>query len=150
MWALGLTIVLVCPHDGVLAEEARAARVPPLLVQAVARVESNCDTSAISETDARGLLQVLASWLTPRRGMQPPWLRDNLKARCGADLHDPRINACWGARLLRYEFLRAGGDWSRALRAYSGGAYPRYEQRVRRQLRRVTDLALAGRDQPPG
>jgi hypothetical protein len=64
-------------------------------------------------------------------------VRRNLVARCGTDLHDPATNACFGARILRYEFHRAGGSWPAALRAYSGGAYPSYWAQVRAALRRV-------------
>ena len=133
MHAIVLALALTCPHDPTLDAAARAARVPPAIVRAVARVESSCRPDAVSITGALGLMQVL-----------PSWGRSNLTARCDPLAHilhaapsltTPAINACFGARILRYELARAHGSWRRALRGYSGNAYPAYEAHVRRALR---------------
>lgn len=127
MHALLLALVITtCPHDSTVGAAATSARVPPVLAQAVTAVESNCDPRAVSPTGARGLMQIL-----------PSWIRTNLAARCGTDLFDPAVNACFGTRILRYEYARTG-DWHLALDAYSGRSYPLYEPRVRAAMRRLT------------
>lgn len=135
MHALLLALALACPHDPTLDAAARSARIPPAMAQAVARVESNCDPTAVSATGALGLLQVL-----------PSWGRSNLTWRCdpltrvlggSPALTWPTVNACFGTRILRYEFARSHGSWRRALGAYSGHSYPHYVPQVRAALRRL-------------
>ena len=126
-----LALQITCPHDDVIRREARAAGIPPTIALAVMHVESACRPEAVGSPvitargdtiHARGLMQVM-----------PRWLRTNLRARCGADLHDPTTSACFGARILAYEYARFG-NWPAALRAYSGNT-PGYEAMVRRALR---------------
>lgn len=129
MFALLLALQVLAPaapcvHDSVLAAAASAARVPAILLRAVARVESRCDPLVVSTSGARGLMQVM-----------PSWLRSNLSARCGTDLHDPATSACFGARILAYEHHRFG-SWPRALAAYSGYT-PGYVDAVRAALHAI-------------
>lgn len=102
-----------CEHDSVVAREARAAHVPVMIAMAVVRVESACQTRAVSNTGARGLMQIM-----------PSWMRSNLQARCGSNLWSARVNACYGTRILRHEYVRCRHDWKCALRWYNGGPRP--------------------------
>ena len=86
-------------------------RVDPLLVLAVAAVESRFNPVAESALGAKGLMQVL-----------PKYHQDKL-AKHGGDgaLLDPEVNIDIGTRIL-HEYLRRGGDLRSGLRLYSGSS----------------------------
>ena len=120
-------MLLICSNALVLVSEARAARVPPRLVLAVAYTESRCQSDAVSTLGARGIMQVM-----------PFWTKNRVMARrCrGTNLFDARIGACFGARILRHYFSRSH-SWRVALQRYNGSSGPRYFNEVRRSLQRV-------------
>ena len=86
-------------------------RVDPLLVLAVAAVESRFNPVAESALGAKGLMQVL-----------PKYHQDKLAPHGGdGALLDPEVNIDIGTRILR-EYLRRGGDLRSGLRLYSGSS----------------------------
>ncbi|HEX6084611.1 MAG TPA: lytic transglycosylase domain-containing protein [Thermoanaerobaculia bacterium] len=103
-------IALVTKRDltAVIEEAAHRESVPPYLIAAVARVESNLDPRAISHKGAIGLMQVMPE----------------TAKRFGFDarrLHDPVHNVAAGATYLRWLLDRYDGDLDRVLAAYNAG-----------------------------
>lgn len=95
-------------YDALIEETAYRESVPPYLVAAIMRVESNFDARAVSHKGARGLMQVMPA--TARR--------------FGFDaerLHDPVHNIAAGATYLRWLLERYEGDLDRVLAAYNAG-----------------------------
>jgi soluble lytic murein transglycosylase-like protein len=83
---------------------ARDTNLPPALLYAVAKVESNLRQDVISESGARGLLQLL-----PSTG-----------AMLALDIDEPHANVLAGARYLR-EMMRRFDSSDLALAAYNAG-----------------------------
>ncbi len=94
-----------------ILEEAARAGLDPLFLLAVIEVESRCDTEALSESGARGLMQVLPSTL---RGEAA---RSRLLAD---DPSDPVLNVKAGVRYY-LRLLRLFGSPDLALMAYNAG-----------------------------
>ena len=96
-----------------VAEEAKVARLDPVLVLAVIGVESGWDPDAVSSRDARGLMQL--------RG---PAIEG--EARGGrltsSDPKDPQVNVRAGVRYLGHLFQRFQ-DKELALVAYNAGPH---------------------------
>jgi soluble lytic murein transglycosylase-like protein len=126
-----------------VAEEARGARLDPVLVLAVIEVESGWDPDAVSNRDARGLMQL--------RG--PALEGEALGSRLAStDARDPLVNVRAGVRYLG-RLVHRFQDPELALVAYNAGpnrlaAYLRaeegvperfwdYPHRVRREERRL-------------
>ena len=94
---------------GVLAA-ARAYDIDPLLLHAIAHVESRHDTHARSGAGALGLLQVMPA--TARRfGVEHP----------DSALLDPGVNLSVGAAYLKFLQARFGNDLPLVLAAYNAG-----------------------------
>jgi soluble lytic murein transglycosylase-like protein len=97
-------------------------RVDPALVYALARTESNFDTTMVSPAGARGILQILpetASFITAgNRGDS-----ESRTARLSHDLHDPSVNLDVGQRYVSYLSAHGAidGDLIRLLVAYNAG-----------------------------
>jgi len=115
--------------------------VDPLLVQAVVRVESAFNPSAVSRKGARGLMQLM-----PRTA----------SALGVLDPFDPRENIRGGVRHLRYLLDRYRGNVTMAVAAYNAGEaaidlhhgippYPETEQYVQRVLRQAGMLEALDR-----
>jgi soluble lytic murein transglycosylase-like protein len=95
---------------------ADEVKVSPKLLVAIAYAESEFNPRARSRAGAIGLMQVLPepdSW----REYEP---------RCGEmtvqSLHDPRVNICFGAHILREFLTRHNDDTDHALSAYNNGS----------------------------
>jgi soluble lytic murein transglycosylase-like protein len=89
-----------------IARAAGAAGVDPALVAAVARAESGFRADAGSPAGAQGLMQLMPS----------------TAAGLGVtDVHDPAQSLNGGARYLRQQLDRFGGDVRLALAAYNAG-----------------------------
>jgi soluble lytic murein transglycosylase-like protein len=130
---------------GAIAEEARLVGLDPVLVLAIIEVESSWDPDAVSERDARGLMQLRRPTLEgeARRGRLP-----------SADAHDPQVNVRAGIRYYG-RLLRRFKDEDLALVAYNAGpnrlsgflraeeGVPErlwdYPQRIRREERRLRE-----------
>ncbi|MEM1179295.1 MAG: lytic transglycosylase domain-containing protein [Acidobacteriota bacterium] len=117
---------------------AREFRLSPTLVQAVMQVESGYNTKALSPKGAMGLMQLMPE--TARiLGVRDPW--------------DPAQNVRGGARYLREQLDRFGGDVTLALAAYNAGptavtrfkGIPPYKE-TQRYVQKVLSLY---RDRPP-
>jgi soluble lytic murein transglycosylase-like protein len=87
--------------------EATRSKLPVELVLAVIQVESNFDRFAISNSGARGLMQVMPFWLKELK--QP-----------NANLFNIETNLRFGCTILRYYLDREKGNRTRALARYNG------------------------------
>ena len=107
------SLAALCPSRQALAPlveaAAHSARVPAVVLVAMARVESTCDPSAVNRrTGALGWLQVL-----PGRSADP----DHLDAD---ELADPAVNIGLGARHLR-RCIDLCGTLPAGLHVFHGG-----------------------------
>lgn len=92
-----------------------AYRVDPYLVLAVMREESGFSPTAVSSSDARGLMQLLPStarWIAEEK-LKIPYRE--------ADLARPEVNIQLGTWYLGYLLREFGGDTALAVAAYNGG-----------------------------
>jgi soluble lytic murein transglycosylase len=121
-------------------EISRQHDVDPALVQAVIRVESAFNPSAVSPKGAGGLMQLM-----PRTA----------SALGVFDRFDPRENIRGGVRHLRYLLDRYRGNVTMAIAAYNAGEgavdfhrgippYPETEQYVQRVLRQADGSEARG------
>jgi soluble lytic murein transglycosylase len=91
-------------------------KVDPLLVFAIIKVESNFNKFAVSNKDAKGLMQI-----TDKTGIWASEVLD-IKDFSPSNLFDHRTNiriGCWYLDRLRTEF---NGDMLLAITAYNGGS----------------------------
>jgi len=126
-----------------VAEEALAAGLDPVLVLAIIEVESGWDPGAVSNKDARGLMQLLVPTLAEEAELSPEEV----------DAHDPVVNVRTGIRFYA-KLQRRFSDPELAMVAYNAGpgrlaryvlseqgvperfwAYPRAIRRAERRLR---------------
>lgn len=97
-------------YDSIFSDAGKKWGVDPRLLKAIMMQESGGNPNAISDADARGLMQII-----------PP----NFKATGITDWKDPNQNINAGAQILSENLQRAGGDVPLALRYYHGGYDPR-------------------------
>lgn len=85
----------------------------------VAQVESDLNTHALNpSTQTKGLMQV--------KDKTKKWMEENFLKIPVANtkkMFDPYYNGVIGLAYLCYQFLRYGGNWERAVRAYHVGNY---------------------------
>lgn len=129
-------LAALCPTQRALSPVVEAAateaRVSPLVLVAMARVESTCDPSAVNRrTGAIGWLQIM-----PGRSADP----DQLEAD---ELSDPVINVPLGARHLR-ACMNLCGSLPAGLHVFHGGKKCR-EWRGDRYVRKVLSLVAGAR-----
>ena len=93
------------PYQAKVAELAARFDLSPALIEALIWQESRWHTGAVSPVGARGLAQLM-----------PGTARE-----MGVDARDPFANLEGGARYLREQMDRFGGDVERALAAYNAG-----------------------------
>jgi soluble lytic murein transglycosylase-like protein len=106
----------------VLHYEARRANLEPELVLAVVEVESGFDRFAISNSGARGLMQIMPFWLN----------EINLS---DTNLFKIRTNLRMGCTILRYYLDMESNDIGPALARYNGSyGHTKYANRVIRAL----------------
>ncbi|MBE6629238.1 MAG: lytic transglycosylase domain-containing protein [Ruminococcaceae bacterium] len=114
---LGDRIALSRRERAVLAHVASAAAefdVPPAMVLAVIRAESEFRPDAVSKAGARGLMQLMPdtfSWLCEQH------LKE---AHAPQQIDDPAINIRYGTYYLSYLYQQFG-SWRVALAAYNAG-----------------------------
>ena len=92
-------------YDGVISRSARLHKLPPALVKAVIRAESNFDAGARSHKGAMGLMQLMPG-TAAEMGVRNPWHAEE--------------NVRGGTRYLRHMVNRYG-DVRLALAAYNAG-----------------------------
>ncbi|NNL64635.1 MAG: lytic transglycosylase domain-containing protein, partial [Myxococcales bacterium] len=92
-------------YDGVISRTARLHNLPPALVKAVIRAESNFDAGARSHKGAMGLMQLMPG-TAAEMGVRNPWHAEE--------------NVRGGTRYLRHMVNRYG-DVRLALAAYNAG-----------------------------
>ena len=112
---LGVTrLDLLYPLAGLPASCA-AAGVPPSLVLALARQESEFDAGAVSTANARGLLQILPSTA------QDVARRYKLPYASASDLFQPQMNLAIGCYHLKDLLDAFGGSYVLTIAAYNAG-----------------------------
>lgn len=99
-------------HAETLGAAARAAKVDPLLLQAVARQESRLSPTVSSAAGAVGLLQLLPSTAQELGGA----------GITAARLMEPQLNAQLGGRYLSQMLREANGNAYLAVASYNAGA----------------------------
>lgn len=100
------------PIDELIVKHAQDRDLSVALVRAVVEAESGGDPVARSETDARGLMQVM------------PLTHQDVRERFGlpdGNLYDPDYNLLIGTHYLRYLLDRFDQDTTLALAAYHMG-----------------------------
>lgn len=93
-------------YDKLIRKTARRYGVPPALVKAVVKAESNFQRHAVSRAGAQGLMQLMPATASDL-GVQDPF--------------SPEENIHGGTRYLRAMIDRFEGDWKHALAAYNAG-----------------------------
>ena len=96
-----------------IAHEADLAGVPPSLILAVARVESNFNPNAKSHKGARGVMQIMPATARGVFGIDAD------------ELWQPRLNVQLGIQYLQQLHKRYGRRWDLALSHYNGGSLRR-------------------------
>ncbi|WP_157265936.1 lytic transglycosylase domain-containing protein [Azohydromonas aeria] len=104
----GRRVLVVAPA---LLQAARDNGIDPLLMHAIAHVESRHNAAAVSHAGARGVMQVM-----PATGK-----RFGAGADAERSLLDARTNTQAGAAYLRLLQRRFNGDLTRVLAAYNAG-----------------------------
>ena len=92
-------------YDQLIARAARRHGLPPALVKAVVKAESNFQPHALSDKGAQGLMQLMPA-TAEDLGVDDPFR--------------PEQNVAGGTRYLREMYDRFG-DWEHALAAYNAG-----------------------------
>lgn len=101
------TVVEIRPYAERLVDRYAAVYgVPPALLRAVIRVESNWNPGALSNKGAMGLMQLMPGTAKALGVEHPYWIYQNIQG-----------GAAYLAALLR----RFHGDWRLALAAYNAG-----------------------------
>ncbi len=111
-----------------VAEETLAAGLDPVLVLAIIEVESGWDPGAVSNKDARGLMQLLVPTLAEEAELSP----------AEVDAHDPVLNVRTGIRFYA-RMQKRFSDPELAMVAYNAGPnrlarYLRSEEGVPRRF----------------
>ena len=96
-------------REGVILREAKINRVPVSLVRAVIKAESNNKPQAVSSAGARGLMQVMPSWLS------------YCSLQDASELFDEEENIKCGTRILALALESQKGNVLMALKEYNAG-----------------------------
>lgn len=96
-----------------LVQEALIADVPPALALAVAKVESDFDSRALSKAGARGVMQIMPATAVGEFNVQPD------------QLWNARKNIRIGVKFLRQLYETYGKRWDLALSHYNAGTLSR-------------------------
>jgi soluble lytic murein transglycosylase len=102
-------------YKAIIVSAAEVHGIDPLLVAAVARVESHFNPEAVSAKGAIGVMQVMpgtGAWAAGQLGI-PNWDAKRL--------HEPEINIKIGTWYLAYLIDLFGGSIHAAIAAYNGG-----------------------------
>jgi len=94
----------------IVVQEALGSNVPPSLALAVAKVESDFQSSALSSKGARGVMQIMPATAMGEWGVEAD------------ELWDPRTNVRLGIDFLENLIDRYEGNWEYALSYYNGGS----------------------------
>jgi soluble lytic murein transglycosylase-like protein len=127
-----------------IAEESRAAGFDPLLVLAIIQVESEFIETAVSNMNARGLMQiqpVTLQFIAQREGIRltPKEIES-----------DPALRVRLGIRYLKYLASRFGNDLDLALMAYNAGPTRVYMAMKARELEPFRNYVRAVRREYAG
>lgn len=102
-------------HESEIAPQAANNRLDPFLVQALMREESYFNETAVSSSNAMGLMQLLPSTAAE----VAHWV--GLSDFKPLDLFRPEVNIRLGSRYLGHLHQLFGGDSMRSVGAYNGG-----------------------------
>jgi len=119
--------------DACLTSAAQHPGVDPMLLRAIASVESSFNPTAVGKnvngTQDRGLMQINDWWL-------PKLTQFGITRK---DLMDPCVSAYVGAWILSQELVRHGRTW-RAVGAYNSPTAKNQEIYVRKVQRKLNEL----------
>ena len=93
-------------YDAHIAEAARLYALPPALIRAIIKVESDYDPRVVSCAGAKGLMQLMPDVQTEQKVEH---------------VFEPRENILGGSRLLRVNANRFKGDLVKTIAAYHAG-----------------------------
>jgi soluble lytic murein transglycosylase-like protein len=93
-------------YDDYIYEAAELYQIPPALIRAVIKIESDYDPRVVSMMNARGLMQLM------------PEVIQDMGVR---NVHDPRENILGGTRLLRVLANHFNGDLVLTIAGYHAG-----------------------------
>lgn len=102
------SVVSASPHDALVVKHSKLQGLDPNLVRAVIYRESRGNPNAISDKNARGLMQVIPP-TAARMGVNPK------------KLYDPETNIIAGTRYLRFLSDRFNGHLDYILAGYNAG-----------------------------
>ena len=136
-WLRERIVRRVASYEQIIRKHAGANDLPVALVEAVIRYESAGDARAVSDKNAKGLMQITP--ITERE------LLRRLKIPAG-DLFDPEYNVRLGTAYLRILLDRFGGDLYLALAAYNAG--PTRVQKTRKAHPGLSSKQLVERHLP--
>lgn len=107
-----------------IQQAARTAKVDPLLVASVIRVESKFNTTDVSHAGAIGLMQLMpgtAQWITQQMQQEGEAFNPSLITGNSADLSVPAINIRVGTWYIHYLLQQFHGNSVAAVAAYNAG-----------------------------
>lgn len=107
-----------------IQQAAKAAKVDPLLVASVIRVESKFDTMDVSHAGAIGLMQLMpgtAQWIAQQMQQEGQAYNPALITGNTADLSVPAINIRVGSWYIHYLIHQFNGNVVEAIAAYNAG-----------------------------
>ena len=90
-------------------DEALNSNVPPALALAVAKIESDFQSQALSHAGARGVMQIMPQTAMGEYGVHAD------------ELWNPRLNIQLGIDFLEHLYKQYNGRWDLALSHYNGG-----------------------------
>ena len=116
VWVVGISPAFALTRVEVkrlVVETALDKNVPPSLALAVAKVESNFDSRALSPAGARGVMQIMPKTAKDEFGVEED------------ELWDAETNVRLGVRFLKELHHMYGERWELALSHYNGGSLNR-------------------------
>lgn len=94
------------PYDSIIQQAAQKYAVPPALIRAIIKVESDFNPNAVSRAGARGLMQIMPA---------------HDAAQGITNVFDPQQNIFAGTRIFRDFYNLFNQDLEKALAAYNAG-----------------------------
>lgn len=110
-----LKVVYPLTHFEIVKEEASKNGLDPYLVMAVIKTESGFNSNAISNKDAKGLMQIIDSTASDVND------KINVSENVKNDIYDERVNIALGCKYLGSLIKKYNGNYYIAICAYNAG-----------------------------